>query len=312
MRPFLFVIIMYGAVSLWAQVHSFLAVEMQNDFLDCRGHGTDRYYTAGNRIQYLSAFAKNRVHYSIAIMQQAYTPSDLQDSARRYQDYPYAGILFAENSIRYTGSDSSWFSVLTFSLGNTGKKSGVEAVQRGLHRLLDDEMPRGWHHILELGTYCQVDWSFYRKIEAGPNGQLLLLQEWDWGTIYKRVKMGMQFRLGQIPASRLNFISTENGTHSAAQVKQLKAKRFSIYLAPCITWLISNKILERGLSEPGNYAWEISGKNILRRTMLELEAGVGYQFPRLALLYHQSWQQPEFSGGESHHYGAVSIIWELH
>lgn len=50
MRHIIFIFLFYGVVAVWAQVDTFLDIGVQNDFLNYRGHGTDRYYTGGNQV----------------------------------------------------------------------------------------------------------------------------------------------------------------------------------------------------------------------------------------------------------------------
>lgn len=311
MRPLLLAIVMYAAVSVWAQVHSFLSVEMQNDYLDCGGHGTDRYYTAGNRLQYLHSSGRRVGGYQIAIMQQAFTPADLQDSSRRFDDYPYAGLLFLEGSVRYTGKDSSWYSIVSVSAGATGKASGVASLQRGLHRWLGDEMPNGWHHILELGNYFQIEWSLLQDLYSLRNRRVMLFQEWEWGTVYKKIKFGLHCQAGVSPAISLSLMPLRSFPDKSSQRNFKGHHRVSAFVAPDFTFVITNRILERGLAVQPFENLQYGKTAKLSKALLGIEAGVGYQFPWFAINYHQVWQQREFAMGLPHHYGSITVLFSL-
>ena len=71
-------------------------MEFQNDFLNYKGAGTDKYYTAGVSSGGLIHLKQNRAHYlTISLSQKMFTPSNIVLEAEEIPptDYPYAGLI---------------------------------------------------------------------------------------------------------------------------------------------------------------------------------------------------------------------------
>jgi hypothetical protein len=282
MRFFLAILIFYGAFSLWAQVHNFLTVDIENDFFDCRGHGSDQYYTAGNSVCFLHSSQVSHHALSLSLHQQAFTPSDLQDSSLLLLDYPYAGLLFLEGRYYKSASDSSWYGVIYTSFGVTGTTSGVAPVQQWVHQLLGDEAPRGWHHILELGAFYQSTFALYKTVYRKERFHLNVLQQWEWGTIYNRVVLGLQSKsvVGKV----------------------------SFSLSPTLTWVINNKILEKGLFQKTIYEKPFPASYLVSKKIAGISGEVTFYGKRAGVSFRQSWWSRETSVTEPHHVGALRLI----
>jgi hypothetical protein len=54
-------------------------LEVQNDFLNYKGHGTDKYFTGGITCGGMIQLKNNQTHYfNIALVQKTYTPSNIR------------------------------------------------------------------------------------------------------------------------------------------------------------------------------------------------------------------------------------------
>lgn len=309
MRAFLVILIFYGAFSLWAQVHSFLAVDFQNDFLDVGWHGSDRYYTAGNYLTYNNIDVGRRRVFSFSLIQQAFTPSNLQDSLPLHFDYPYAGLLFTEGGYRWTVLNHSWSFVATVGFGQTGKYSGVAGLQRTLHHVFKDEMPRGWDHILELGVFYHSSIGIDKLILHRKNKMLLLTQQWDWGTLSKKVQFGFWGSTGHVPLFSLHRIFV-GGVQWPSPTSNF-FKKCSFYLAPRLEWVVSNIILEKGLSFDRTSLSSSFSEPLIRTSILNLEAGISYPVGAWSFLFRQHWRTAETYISQPHHYGAITAVYQF-
>lgn len=310
MRVFFIFMIFYGAFSLWAQVHSFLSVDFQNDFLDCRGHGTDRYYTAGNSLTFTKIQSSGNQIFSFSIAQRAFTPSDLQDTISVNFDYPYAGLLYLEGGYQWALRDSSFFFVAAASIGHTGKYARVAGVQTTLHRVFNDEMPRGWNTILELGAFCQPRIGLAKRILHSNNNTLLVVHSLEWGTVYKKMMLSLQGSVGSIPAFSIDRFTSVTFSQTAGSSKRI-LQRFSFYIYPGITWVISNAILEKGLFQKTQGLSSFSSKKIINNTVLNLECGFAFHLRPLVLLFRQNWQTAETNLSAPHHFGAITAVYRF-
>lgn len=310
MRIFLVILILYGTFSVWAQVHSFLSVDFQNDFLDCKGHGTDRYYTAGNFLTFTRVHSTKKQVISFSLIQQAFTPSDLQDTIVSNFDYPYAGLLFLEGSYGWESLDSSLYIETRAALGQTGKYSGVAGLQRTLHRIFRDEMPKGWSSMVEQGAVVQASIEVHKAIVLKDRMRLSIKQLWNWGTAYKNVKMGIYGSIGYVPPFSLRSLVTPASLYKRP-VSDRFIDRISFYVAPEITWVFSNSILEKGFDSLVKEAMMTPSVGFIRTKVVSIEGGLAYYGPVISILYRQNWQTPELFGSSSHHYGAIAILYKI-
>jgi Uncharacterized protein conserved in bacteria (DUF2219) len=309
MRTFLSVLIFYGTFSLWAQVHSFLSVDFQNDFLDCRGHGTDRYYTAGNFLTFSRLHSTKNQVISFSLVQQAFTPSDLQDTVAANFDYPYAGLLFLEGSFGWSTADKSLYVVTTASIGQTGKYSGVAGLQRTLHRVFRDEMPQGWNLILEQGVVAQTSIDMYKTFFLKGKKRVDFTNQWEFGTIYKNVRLGIYASIGYVPPFSIRSVVTPASFSLKPYSKRL-IDRVSVYFIPTITWVFSNLLLEQeGLPSLKNLSRSSAG--VLKSRVLGMEGGLAYTGGAISVLCRQHWKTAESQSSKPHHFGGIAVVYNF-
>ena len=133
--------------------------------------GTDKHYTNGIRLEYLTepldqnntslsnSYAEllysgiealplleldtNKKHNAgISIYQMMYTPSEINTTEPNYDDIPYAGHLMF--SFFLFEHNEEVYDEYKLQLGIIGPASGAEAVQKKIHELTDSTPPMGW------------------------------------------------------------------------------------------------------------------------------------------------------------------------
>ncbi|NNL84627.1 MAG: lipid A deacylase LpxR family protein [Myxococcales bacterium] len=159
-----------------------LSLQFENDAL---AGGTDRNYTSGARIAYLTgpdrvwgivegtaglllgAAEEDVVRFGFALGQSIFTPDDIRETRPLPDQHPYAGWLYADFSIlverKYT------LDTLSLQVGVVGPDSGAEWVQTNVHEWIHSDEPRGWDN--QLQHEPGVVLTFDRKWRA--------LAEWD-------------------------------------------------------------------------------------------------------------------------------------
>ena len=131
MRFLFLIFIFYGAFSVWAQVHTFLNVQVENDFINWWGKGSDRYYTGGNFISVQRIWQNKAVCLiGTELVQKAFTPSNLQAIKVEEMDFPYAGLLFMRNFILISPAQKKWTLNLRNSRGTSGPRWGGARFQK--------------------------------------------------------------------------------------------------------------------------------------------------------------------------------------
>ncbi len=113
------------------------------------GHGSDRYYTAGNFFNFRhalklsdTALLKNKV-LSFELGQKIYTPQSAAIAGPPYIDRPFAGYLYFGTSLNLLYKNQSSLK-LEAQLGVVGPNSFAEQVQYLIHNTFHFYKPAGW------------------------------------------------------------------------------------------------------------------------------------------------------------------------
>lgn len=156
-----------------------LSVQVENDMW---GKGTDRHYTHGTRISYLSseetpAWLERAAAYvpvfsqgghlrtSYALGQSIFTPEDITRTDLMKDDRPYAGWLYgaigliSDHRVSDGNIQSHRLDSLEFNIGMVGPSSLAEEAQTLVHEIVGSPRPEGWRHQLrdELGIMLVYD-----------------------------------------------------------------------------------------------------------------------------------------------------------
>lgn len=153
-----------------------LTVALENDLF---GAGTDRHYTHGTEISYVSdtyrpdwflnlatlmPFYENNseTRFVWSLGQLIFTPADISKKTPQPDDRPYAGWLYTSVGL-VTDNRKKSYSVDTLELvlGLVGPNSGAESVQKTIHKWTGSEQPQGWDN--QLGTEVTVDVQYQRE-----------------------------------------------------------------------------------------------------------------------------------------------------
>ena len=192
-------IIIVTLLSLNIQAQS-LSLYMQNDFIN----DTDRYYTHGTDISYMSNTLKTNEsfeQYAISLSQDIYTPSNGDDSNISKHDFPYAGYLGA--TFAYFQSKYTYYNKYFINIGVVGSKAQAKKFQEGFHDLspVNHGDEYGWDYELDnkflysLGhtfAHRTVSYAFQEnyKIEWFNNSSF------EYGSYIKQIALGSNIRFG--------------------------------------------------------------------------------------------------------------------
>lgn len=166
-----------------ARTAGVLSVYLENDYFG----GTDRHYTNGAKISYLSgdlatwgqqgwrrSFVEllpfvNREgaqkNFGIAVGQNMYTPQDIEAVIPDPADRPYAGWTYIELS--FVSKTESVMDTLSFQVGMIGPHSYADTTQRHVHEWIDSNRPNGWEYQLEdelgVNIVFERNWRLYAR-----------------------------------------------------------------------------------------------------------------------------------------------------
>ncbi len=209
-----FVIALMLSTSSLAADLGTLSLTVENDAV---AGGTDRNYTSGVRLGYLTgpdrvwgivdglaglllaAEEEDVVRFGIAIGQSMFTPQDIEEEAPLPDQHPYAGWLYADLSILVEREHS--LDTLSLQGGVVGPDAGGEWTQTNIHELIHSDEPKGWDNQLrhEAGVVVTFDrkWRALAEWEAvGLGVDITPNAGFSLGNVLTQATAGLTLRLG--------------------------------------------------------------------------------------------------------------------
>lgn len=143
-------------------------LRQDNDFL----HFTDRYYSTGSFIGFRkmldSTGRADKRHFSLHLVQEIFTPADLDETDTRRLHRPYAGFLGLINGLTYSNSKRIWDFKLT--IGVTGPISLAEFVQEAFHSTVaEGSRVALWNDQIRNNVHANLYVNWTREWNLLPN-----------------------------------------------------------------------------------------------------------------------------------------------
>ncbi len=277
----------------------------------------DYYYTQGAHIFYLNpALRKNPAnhllfrlknadnYYGLGIIQEIYTPKDINDTLLNLVDRPYSGTLYIRSFIVSSIPEKHLRFTNQLDLGILGPLSGAEDAQRIIHDWLDLGFPSGWDFQIENRPYLNYNFLVEKGLFSFPgvfdfigNSRLRL------GNIHDDFLLGATVRLGRMNDFFKGY-NLGNTTYGENRDFQLFA-----YLNTSAVAVAYNATLMGGIVPPENN--EFFRFKDIEHFIGELTAGVEFSYKFAGLRMQETWKTPEFHGGENHGWGTVSLFFRF-
>lgn len=305
-----------------------LNIAWDNDLLT----GSDRGYTNGVKLSYLTATADNPhkksstlaryaadslgflpgiVHpekkqaLAFSLRQLMVTPADITADEPKLNDLPYAGYLSASTTM--WSWDANTITGYGVHLGIVGPESGAEASQKWVHKLTGSEKPKGWNYQLGTDVVGGVQASHARKIVSSGSPDSLeqevsLIGSATLSSFRTNGRVGMVWRMGQhLPA---NFIPDYAGTASTIGLPGALSARsgWSLFIGLGLEYV------------PYSYLDENSDPYQFDESLVQGQAGIGgtWQWNQLQLaLILRATTGEEDSNKDNFSFGTVSMTWAL-
>lgn len=187
---------------------------------------TDRHYTTGMRINWVSdratdspLWAKNlldRIYpladlragrVGLALGHNIFTPEDTATTALSIDDRPYAGWLYggisvhAETGRTLAGRTLDTLDTVELDIGVVGPLALAEEVQNNFHELINVSRSNGWHHQLEnepaVLFVAERRWRPAPLTAGGIEGDIIPHIGVSLGNVMTLANAGATFRIGQ-------------------------------------------------------------------------------------------------------------------
>lgn len=197
-----------------SQEHAYISKTWEND----RWADTDRHYTNGNIISYLSKpddfndwwqlyidhlpFTEDQTQkrWSVTYGQNMFTPEDISSRELQTNDRPYAAWMYLDLGLQVHKKDE-YVDKHSFNIGIVGPSAQGEAVQTWVHKVTDSPTPYGWDNQLndEIALMYSFDRSWikiydtsnsYFDLDITPNGGFSI------GNVFTQLHSGLTMRIG--------------------------------------------------------------------------------------------------------------------
>ncbi len=271
-------------------------LEIQNDFLNYKGHGTDKYFTGGISCGGMIHLKNNNTHYlTIALVQKTYTPSNIRLMPEELSplDYPYAGLTYLSIGYLIFNENNTSYTKGIFSLGNNGPSSGANLIQREVHKIIGDREPMGWSSQLELGNFMQTQiehtHSFLKTnwLKVNTNATI------NVGSIFNNFFLAMELKIDRSKDSFIEFFSKRTNTYSKPHI--------SIWAKPKLEFVIDNRILQTNPNPSGIFPRNIN------KFIYHTSVGISFQIKKVFISLVQHHNSPEFKTAMPHAFGEIAI-----
>ncbi len=284
--------------------------------------GTDRYYTGGFKLGWMSNDLKDYRHKPllkwlpfvnneefqhaifVSLRQAVYTPDDITQIELIEDDRPYAGILYLSVGIHSIGQ--RWMETWEFNLGVIGPHSYAEQSQKLIHKIFNGDTPKGWRHQLKdelaMELIYERKWKLFRtESSKGLGFDLIPHFGTGLGNVYIYASTGTQIRFGwNLPDDFGPFIIRPGGDRNFG----LKRRgRFGIHVFAGV----DGKAIARNIFLDGNTIRD-SHRVDKRPYSLDIMLGLGMRVGQFNISYaFVFWTKRFKTEANEHVFGAVNL-----
>jgi len=294
-----------------------LQIQWDNDFINIREDGTDRYYTNGMRIDYfytkkqkarfpssllLNISEDNNNIYGLGIAQFMFTPKNIAVTDIQYNDRPYSGALYSIHSLQSVDRIIKTKVTSDIRFGVIGPISFAEETQTWAHRVINSTKPIGWHNQVPNDIILNYNISIEKEM-LKPSKKILLVGiiETFSGTIYNAAGAGFMLRVGKFN----NYFDDI----SAPLITQKNKSQLYVFMKPVVRVVLSNALLQGGLLNRishGNTGYVLS-KDQIERIVVLYDVGISFEQPKYSIAISQKSIGAEFKGQYTQEYGSLTM-----
>jgi hypothetical protein len=199
-------------------------------------YGDDSFLSGWGRFWAFLPFVSDygyTTYASWSVVQEMYTPDDIENPNPSENDQPYAGILYLD-SLLYARKER-WGHSWELKLGVVGPSSQADDTQKEFHELIGDDEPQGWHTQLPDEPVINLGYTAAYLAAAGDVGGLA---EWrivpvgtvGLGTHFTGAGIGTYGEVGWNSVDALGVTSLRTGLNAASTVGVGRVDSWSVAL----------------------------------------------------------------------------------
>ena len=298
---------------------------LDNDFLNYRGNGTDRYYTNGMQVEY-SKQQQNDKFFGAGILlgagdeseniaqwsltQIMFTPVNIRDSQVRYHDRPYAGALYLTRG-RTTFNNASNLTVHSeINIGLIGPFSFANDVQTWVHRVIEYTKPRGWNNQIKTDIVINYNIDASRQILTGRKLQGDVQLSSRIGTLFNDLAVGFGIKAGKLcqkaDAYQNNLAGVAKGNKDCRKMYFFSSAQLKLVL--------ENSLLQGGFIQSFKNGCEDFyhlDESDIKRLLVTYETGVVADLTRWRFSVSENFISAEFKTAKTQLFGRITVIYRF-
>ncbi len=301
--------------------HHAIRFSVDNDFLNFRMSGTDRYFTNGIRIDYFYQGSKRRFPvnlllsineerngntYGLGLAQFMFTPSTISVKEIQYDDRPYAGALYGIYSLQSIDKQNKLKLSSEIYFGVIGPLSLADKTQTMVHRALNYTIPEGWDNQVPNDVILNYNISVEKPVlRPAKSISVSGVAETFSGTLYNSAGAGFFLKVGKFEEPFDIMPINAN-----AKMKTLKA---FVFMRPTVRIILSNALLQGGIisrisqNDKGYYL----EKDKIKRIGVLYDVGLALDYRKFSFSLTQKLRSSEFEGQKNQEIGTVALLLKL-
>ena len=306
-----------------ADTKKMFRVYEENDFLNVDGHGTDRSYSNGTRLDFYYEKQKSRglLHklmpkagdsgrnvYGWSLMQIMVTPNNITATAFLPNDYRYAGALFVTHSLYSYNAKKKYGFQTELLAGVRGPGSFAEQTQKAIHKLINYQKPMGWDNQLKTDPLINIRFCAEKNlfsindfIELNAGSQLRVGSFMDMITLYPMLRIG-KF------SPYFNGYLDQYGSYTK-NGKQIKTQYYLV-IKPSVSFVAYDAILQGERRNVGTDAYEYKSNQEgpkISNHIMDWQCGAVVAHGNFAFSYLQTTTTAYTEGLYQHSFGTLSL-----
>jgi len=280
--------------------HHMLRVYDNNDVFKLLGDVSDKGYTNGTGIEFyytkdhtsrffldrwMPTAGNNAVNtFSVRLVQDMYTPSNINTTQPDVKDWPYSGALYFTHGLHSYNPLKKYSISSEVVAGVMGKGALTKQMQTFIHSFIASDKPLGWSKTYPADILLNINlnyehalWSFH-CLEIIGGGNAMLGTMLDGASIYGYV------RVGKMVPYFDGFISMFAKPFGSKDHLQLY-----VFAKPALDWTIYDAVLQGGVFEgKSDYYKNSNALTVNHDVTRSIEYGLSFSFGPVGLSFSQT------------------------
>ena len=299
--------------------HGIATIQVENDAVSTRSGTSDRYYTSGLRLGYVtgtgavpgflaglgrSVWGDGVQRISIDLGQSIFTPANTQRNPPDPRDRPYAGYLHLSATLIHDSDTAR--SLLGASIGVVGPSALGRQVQNGFHDLIGDTENKGWGSQLKDEPAFQLlaerTWRIPLTRVGAFEVDTLPAVTLGVGTVRDYVQAGASIRFGQGLGSDFGAPRIRPGLSGSDAYTPTLPFAWYAFLGA------SGQAVARDVFLDGS-TFRSNSPHVTKKPLVgEFQAGLAAMFAGVRITYTQVWQTESFRNQKAglHSFGSLA------